>query len=245
MKFRPWPILLALAFVPISLRAAADTSHQRAVYNEINGSVDSLTKVTGSCRSDDTDVALAGWMEGRQVRKIVAISGGSTTEYYLENGRLLFVLATVEKSGGKGGQASERVTERMYFENGAIVKWLSDDKSAGVLHGEDYASQAEALDKNATAYAKVLQSKGKAGTVTEGVFLGIEEGDYFHWKIRTADGERSFFVLHPDATVEKVVQKPKEFIGRRCRVTWKKSKETVPESGGTMEVEQILSVEWL
>jgi hypothetical protein len=28
-------------------------------------------------------------------------------------------------------------------------------------------------------------------------------------------------------------------------VTWKKSTENIPEAGGKMEIEQILSVEWL
>lgn len=79
-----------------------------------------------------------------------------------------------------------------------------------------------------------------------GIFLGIEEGDYAHWQMRTDKGEeRSFFILKPDASVEKVTAKPTAFKGRKCRVTWKKSKENIPEAGGKIELEQILSVEWV
>jgi hypothetical protein len=34
-------------------------------------------------------------------------------------------------------------------------------------------------------------------------------------------------------------------VGRRCRITWKASQEAIPEAGGKIDVEQVLSVEWL
>jgi hypothetical protein len=53
---------------------------------------------------------------------------------------------------------------------------------------------------------KVKAAKAKT---LEGKFLRIDEGDYFHWVMKTADGgERSFFILKPDATVDKVVEEP-------------------------------------
>lgn len=97
---------------------------------------------------------------------------------------------------------------------------------------------------------EVVADKGAAAAkkakTLEGTFLGIEQGDYFHWKMKTADGEeRSFFILKPDESVDKMVDKPEGFVGKKCRITWKTSTENIPEAGGKMEVEQILSVEWL
>jgi len=86
----------------------------------------------------------------------------------------------------------------------------------------------------------------KKAKTLEGTFVGIEQGDYFHWNMKTADGEeRSFFILKPDESVNKMVDKPEAFVGKKCRITWKTSTENIPEAGGKMEVEQILSVEWL
>ena len=88
--------------------------------------------------------------------------------------------------------------------------------------------------------------KKVAGKSTTGTFLGIEEGDYAHWKMKTADGEEvSYFILKPDASIEKVLANPSKFKGRKCRVLWKESVENLPEAGGKTKIQQIVSVEWL
>jgi hypothetical protein len=82
--------------------------------------------------------------------------------------------------------------------------------------------------------------------MAEGTFSGIEWGDYAHWMMRTTDGkELSFFVMRPDASVEKVMKTPEKYVGKKCRVQWRKTVENVPEAGGEMELEEIVSVEWL
>ena len=48
-------------------------------------------------------------------------------------------------------------------------------------------------------------AKPKAALTAEGTFTGIEQGDYAHWKMRTTSGEVSFYILKPDASVEKVL----------------------------------------
>jgi len=57
--------------------------------------------------------------------------------------------------------------------------------------------------------------------------------------------ELSYFILKGDATVDKVLGKPKAYVGRKCRVKLKISMENIPEAGGKMEVTQVLGVEWL
>lgn len=89
-------------------------------------------------------------------------------------------------------------------------------------------------------------AKSKTAKIATGTFTGIEEGDYAHWQMRDAKGkELSFFILRPDASVDKVLENPKKFVGRKCRVKWKQSTENLPEAGGDTQIEQILSVEWV
>lgn len=107
------------------------------------------------------------------------------------------------------------------------------------------------IHSNGSAF--VAELKGKSGQkpakpsqVAVGTFTGIEEGDYFHWNMRSDQGEDlSFFILNPDPSLEKALANPKAFAGKKCRVTWKKSTENIPEAGGPTEIDQILSVEWL
>ena len=81
---------------------------------------------------------------------------------------------------------------------------------------------------------------------TQGLFLGIEQGDYAHWKIRRQSGkEASFFILQPDDSVRQALAKPQDYTGKNCRVHWKKTTEDIPEAGGKQAVKQIVSVEWL
>lgn len=98
-----------------------------------------------------------------------------------------------------------------------------------------------AADKGAKAPAKVVA----AFKTTSGTFTGIEEGDYAHWNMKTEKGEEmSYFILQPDGSIEKVLVNPKSFVGKKCVVKWKASKENIPEAGGKIDVEQVVSVEW-
>ena len=91
-----------------------------------------------------------------------------------------------------------------------------------------------------------LADKAAKAKTLEGTFLRIDEGDYSHWVMKTATGdERTFFILKPDASVNKVVEAPESHIGKKCRITWDSGKEDIPEAGGKIDIEQILSVEWL
>lgn len=246
--------LLALAAgigAPHLAHAQSDTAHHRAIYSQINQQEKSLQRVTGTHRDDPLVFELTGWMEKGVLRKIVAKSnedGAGAEEYYLENEKPLFVYSTYLRNHLSATPL--RIENRLYFKEGEIFKWLTNDKDASVLHGEDYAAEGERLTANCAAFVAALKKNGPAKTaaaaqVTVGIFAGIEEGDYAHWNMRTAAGkELSLFVLRPDASVEKVLENPKAFAGRKCKVTWKESTEDIPEAGGKMKVQQILSVEW-
>jgi|GEM_PF-721808 len=254
---RKLTLLSWFGFLAISSAAHAqnDTAHHRAVYNEINANEATLKKVTATHKDEPTVFALTGWLDGDKVRKIVAVcgdDGDGVTEYYLEGEKPLFVFNTYFK-GAEGSKNRPKVEERLYFKDGSIFKWLTTEKPAPVFHGEDYQATTELYTTNCEVFVAALK-KGKeaagkpkaAAKLTDGTFLGIEEGDYFHWKMRTVDGDEvSYFIMKPDASVDKVLENPAAYTGKKCRVTWKKSTENIPEAGGKMEIEQILSVEWL
>jgi hypothetical protein len=251
MKF--FSLLNAFSLLAITVGAeepSSDTAHHRKIYNQIKDNEASFTKVTAKHKIDSKGFSLTGWVQDGEVKKITALSGTKgrdATEYYLEDGQPLFVYNTYPQKSG------DEVVERLYFKDGSIFKWLTTEKPAPVFHGEDYAATTEMHTANCAAFVAALKevkpsgkSPAAAAKITEGTFTGIEEGDYFHWNMKTKAGEdASFFILKPDASVNKVTANPKAYVGRQCRVTWKKSTENIPEAGGKMEIEQILGVEWL
>jgi hypothetical protein len=232
--------------------AEEDLSRSKALYKEINEKLASYAPATGSVKVGDTSYTLKGWLEGDQVRKIEATAKNAERTYeelYLEQETPRFVLSTHSQLKEQG-KAGPRVEERIYFADGSIVKWLTTAKPTPVLSTEDYARMKGVLTKNCAAFVAALK-KGKLANAAkvetlEGTFTGIEQGDYFYWKMRTAVGEeRSFFILRPEDAVSKVADEPKAFIGKRCRIRWKTSTELIPEANERIEVEQILNVEWL
>lgn len=251
MKAFPLLSLFALSLATPLVHAQEDTATHRKLYAEINEAAPKLRKVEASFQEDVTEFALTGWLDGSDVRKILArCSDGGVEEIYLENGNPLFVFTTWFKATEDGAKGA-KVEERLYLKNGEVFKWLSTEKPAPVLHSEDYQATTERIVTNTKQFVAALKKKAgpaakvAAGASLEGVFTGIEEGDYAHWTMKTAAGERSFFILKPHPSIEQALAQPAKFKGKRCRITWKKSMEEIPEAGGRMEVEQVLDVRWI
>ena len=246
-KFLPYllPALAITAAILTVNRAAAqepDISHQRKIYREINESAASMRKVNATVPGNNGTVSLTGWLEDGQPRKITAspgLSGAGSDEFYLEDGQPVFVFSTLKGDRGT-------IEDRVYLENGEIVKWISTDPSF-VAHGEDHASLTGRLASEVPRYAGALAGENNGGATqsAQGTFTGIEEGDYAHFKLRGSNGEeRSFFILQTDAAIERVLADPQEYEGRTCRVRWERRSENIPEAGGPMEIDVLLGVEW-
>jgi len=220
----------------------ADVSHQRNVYQQINESTGNMKKVNATVPGKSGTVSLTGWLEDGEPRKITAspgLSGAGSDEFYLEQGQPVFVFSTLKGNDGT-------IEDRVYLENGEIVKWISTDPSF-VAHGEDHASLTERLASEVPRYAEALAGENNEGgaQAVEGVFTGIEQGDYAHFKLRESNGEeRSFFILQTDAAIERVLADPQEYEGRTCRVRWERRSENIPEAGGPMEIDVLLGIEW-
>lgn len=255
MKAIPLVTVILAAALPLLAQAQQETAHHRSVYAEINNATASMRKVSAVWKDDPIVFELQGWVQGTELRKIIAIvpgeDGGGHEEFYLENGKPLFVYRQYESGSIDSAKLRKKVEDRFYFKDGKMFRWIGTDKKDVPAESLDFIAESERLTSNCVHFIKAFKDSSptpaasKAQT-TQGVFLGIEEGDYAHWRLRTKDGkEQSFFILKPDASVEKVLEKPESFTGRQCKVTWRESVANLPEAGGKTKVEQILAVEWL
>ncbi|MBX7210200.1 MAG: hypothetical protein K1X78_17910 [Verrucomicrobiaceae bacterium] len=242
------PAVLVFALV-LPLSAQVDVSHQRLVYNQINKNEAAYKRVSVSTTLGDLQWELNGWFDGNELRKIEAKvpgeDGDCSTEFYLEKDELVFVFRTYTAAGAR----KEKFENRYYFKDWEMVQWIGPDKKAVDPKNADYMPEKAGLTDKAMKFGIALKEKRLVGApvqVLEGVFTGIEEGDYYHWDMRSTAGKQtSFFILKADASVDRVVTNAKAFVGKKCRIKWKPSVVTIPEEGGKIELDQILSVEWI
>lgn len=249
------PSLFSLLLFVSPMQAQDDTAHHRAVYQAINEKAATSKPVKATHKDDPIVFELQGWFDGKELRKIISIvpgeDGDGVEEYYLENGQPLFVFRRYSDINQDTGKVLARHEDRFYFREGKLFKWLDTAKKTVKPTSEDFIAEAERLTLNTQSFIAAFKGKGvatkpQALQSTTGTFLGIEEGDYAHWQMKTEAGkEVSYFILRPDTSVEKVLENPKSYKGKKCRVQWKASTEKIPEAGGDIKVEQILSVEWI
>ena len=70
--------------------------------------------------------------------------------------------------------------------------------------------------------------------ITDGTFVGIEQGDYAHFLIKNKKGhDDSFIILRPDKSVQAYLDNPAKLKGHKVRVHWKE--QTIPEAGGLLK----------
>ncbi len=249
--------LILFLFTPTA-GAADDTAHHRKVYEGINAGEVGYQKCKAIHKDDPIVFELTGWSEKGKLRKILVQvpgeDGDGSEEYYLEDGKLLFVFRHYRGTHPDTGKVNAMIEDRFYFTDGKMFKWVGAGKKTIAPEEGEFKAEADRLTGNCITFIKALEGKSAAkpkekadaGQQAEGIFTGIDDGDYLHWNMKTGEGkERSFFVLQPDTTLEKVLEEPGKFVGRKCRVRWKPSTENIPEAGGKMKIEQILSVEWL
>jgi hypothetical protein len=243
--------LLACVSFAATTQAQDDTALHRKVYAEIEGSVGKMKETKVTMEVDGLGFELRGWNENGELKKIVARvpgeDGDGSEEYYIHGGAPIFVFrhyAAAAPDGKKGAQ----VEDRFYLKDGVLFKWLGSDKQPVSPKAEEFKFEGERLAELGKLFIAAFDKKPVAAVAadTTGVFLGIEEGDYAHWRMKDAKGnELSFFILKPEPSVEAVLENPEKFVGRACQVTWTKSMEDIPEAGGKMEIEQVFGVKWL
>ena len=245
--------LLVLFLSLCGLHAQEDTTHHREVYAAINAQQKSLKQLQASYKDDDLIFELKGWMDGLELKKILAVipgeDGAGSEEYYLENGKPLFVFSHYSTANPQDAKTPVKVENRFYFEDGKLSKWLNNEQKTVATNDPDFISEAERLSSNYNHFLqafKIKKALPAAAKIAIGTFTGIEVGDYSHWLMKSEKGDKlSFYITNTDEALEKIMKNPKAFIGKKCQVKLKTSMVDIPEAGRKLEIEQILGVEWL
>lgn len=115
-------------------------------------------------------------------------------------------------------------------------------------------STSEETSKDSTAVTtETTEKKAQEGIANAaqqeivGTFLGIEQGDYFYFRLKPDDGseERSFMVLNTDETYAKIEADPEKYKNAKVKVYWQAKKQNIPEAGGEMDIEEYIKAEIL
>ena len=80
---------------------------------------------------------------------------------------------------------------------------------------------------------------------TVGTFQKVEFGDYAHLIIIDEKGETRSFWLGNDPALKTLITNSEEYQNRKIRVEWHLVKRNIPEAGGPMKIEEVISVKRL
>lgn len=106
----------------------------------------------------------------------------------------------------------------------------------------------DAVDAAGTGDEVKPGAKVKDGPLqtTTGTFLGFDQGDYYHWKMKNEKGDEvTYFIWESGPEIDEIETKMNHYIGKKCRVTWRTSTVNIPENGGDTEVEKLVKFEWI
>lgn len=259
MRMSAFATLVAAALLIPALDAGAapdPTAEHRRVHTEINDSLGEMTRQAFSVDFPGAPVPAEAivWTENGLPRKVqVTYPGdhGRTGEaYYLKpvgNGvQLLFVYAAVTTQAVDGSNSTLR-EYRYYFRDGEMFRWLDENKQPVPQNSDEFkAKESELLDTLST----VLESRPDSGGAqagnrveeTTGTFAGIEQGDYSYLQLKVGGEEQSFMILATDDAIERLLDAPNKYMGKRITVVWQTAMENIPEAGGRIEVTKVLSV---
>lgn len=259
---RSFAIVLCSVFWGLtnSLQAEDPTAVHKRVYDEVNASAGSFDVIEKEIKLPGEEEAsiVKAWTDEGAVRKLEVGDpgdGGNTIReyYYDEDGGLAFVYQTVTTESMQTGKVAAKVHARFYFTDGELIRYLDSDNKPVGKDDPSFGDYEEELLKLSKGYSKAV-SKGSSANkskekstgkqVTEGTYVGIEQGDYFHLNIVTDKGDEvSYFILHPDKTFDPFLKNPEKFAKKKVRVTWESKEENIPEAGGKMQVDSALSIE--
>lgn len=207
---------------------------------------------------DPQPFSVHAWFDGGTFRRVKASQqgdGGLLTRdfYYDAAGKLRFASVTLA-SGAKGpDKPATVVEERFDFDNGELVSYIGADKQPVVNTAASFKEMEKALlamsadlverIEGSTAYVGMVSGgddveakKALVGTVfgagyTDGVFSGVEQGDYLHLDLLQADGEvTTFFVIQKDPSMDSILADPEKSKGTKIRVHWTEKMQAIPEA---------------
>ncbi len=160
-----FPILVAVFFVAqlSFVQAQADTAKQRKLYAEINDELGSYKQETTEFDEEHAHIALSGWSNAGELRKIVATvsneHGTGSEEYYLQDGRALFVYSVYTTENINTGKVVARVENRYYFDGDRMIKWIRDKEEPVDPSSKDFKAIADSVHADAIKYIGLLSKK--------------------------------------------------------------------------------------
>lgn len=109
------------------------------------------------------------------------------------------------------------------------------------------ANEETPLAELTTAPADLQQEKAIDDIEVVGIFQGVTWGDYGHLELIDEQGKEYSFWLLNSIEGEQVADDPNvdSYIGRRCRVRYRKEKKFIPEANEEMEVETLVRFDWI
>jgi hypothetical protein len=121
----------------------------------------------------------------------------------------------------------------------------TETKTTDSIQSEEKVDSTASTEKSETEN-KEKEAENPKQQIAEGKFVGIEQGDYFYFRIQPESGEEmSFMVLQDDETYQKISANPEKFKGVKVKVYWENTTENIPESGGKMEIQKYIKAEIL
>jgi len=85
--------------------------------------------------------------------------GDGSEEYYLENGKPLFVFSQYHMAKPDNAKALIKVANRFYFKDGKPFNWLNSEKKTVGAEDPDFASEAERLSSNLGHFLEAFKGK--------------------------------------------------------------------------------------
>lgn len=160
-------IALNLILPPWAARAQDDISRLRAVCAQIKSHLGSYREVHAAYKDKDgRTAALEGWLDGKDLRRIVATvpreGSAGAEEYYLENGQLIYFYSSYDTRDPKTGKVAVREEGRGYFKEGKMFKWLGGEEGSESVEPDEFKAEAERVTARFRELKAALLKAGSA-----------------------------------------------------------------------------------
>lgn len=256
----------ALLVVALGIGGAAaapdPTAEHKRVYAEVNDNLAGMEKHRFEMELPGAPVPVdvTSWSDDGVVRKLSIVypgdHGDTVEDYYYEGaegaGELLFVYQRIDTAAADGSNASSR-ENRFYFRDSHLFLWLDNDHRKVSPSSDEFArAEQELFAASDAAIGGALPPEPTNGGVTpsgpadgeelSGTFTGLEEGDYVYLKLDVGGEERSFMILDTDAAIDQLLADPDAYVGKDITIVWQATEQDIPEAGGKIEVDKLLTV---
>jgi hypothetical protein len=241
---------LALSFPTLAGASDSGAAPSSAIEREVEAILPTLDREDEVFDEDQTPAGIyvTVWRDDGIPRKMVVEfpddHGSQVTSYYFAPTGLVLIRDQIITQAIDGSSESSR--ESLYgFEHGRMVQWRKEDQTLVPSDDPTFPTLETAL-LNATAVwmGRMDERAAEKGPVqwVDGVFQGFEEGDYVYLLLEV-DGElQSFMVGQVDEAVDILLADPDPHVGQTITVGWRASMENIPEAGGQIAVDSLVTV---